>query len=76
MADDAWLSQAEAARQLGIALFRVGALIACGHLVAAEDSAGCAGVTLTSVQVEKTWRESATYRAKTLRLLKDTVSFF
>ncbi|WP_326844288.1 DNA-binding protein [Streptomyces sp. NBC_01281] len=74
--DDAWLSQPQAARQLGIALFRIGALIACGHLTPSENSAGRAGVTITSVQVEKTWRDSATYRAKTLRLLKDTIGFF
>ncbi|MYS34276.1 hypothetical protein K388_06514 [Streptomyces sp. KhCrAH-43] len=76
VADDAWLSQPEAARQLGIALFRVGALIACGHFAPAENSAGSAGVTITSVQAEKTWRDSATYRAKVLRLLKDTIGFF
>lgn len=37
--DDAWLSQPQAARQLGIALFRIGVLIACGHLTPAENSA-------------------------------------
>lgn len=74
--DDVWLSQPEAARQLGIALFRIGAFIACGHLTPAENSAGRAGVTITSVQGEKTWRDSATYRAKALRLLKDTIGFF
>lgn len=73
--DDAWLSQSEAARQLGIALFRIGALIASGHLAPAENAAGKAGVTITSVQAEKTWRSSATYRAKALRLLKDTIGF-
>jgi hypothetical protein len=76
VADDAWLSQPEAARQLGITLFRIGVLIACGHLRPAENSAGRAGVTITSVQAEKTWRDSATYRAKTLRLLKDMIGFF
>ncbi|MFG2409558.1 DNA-binding protein [Streptomyces brevispora] len=76
VADDVWLSQPEAARQLGIALFRIGALIACGHLAPAENSAGRAGVTITSMQAEKTWRDSATYRAKALRLLKDTIGFF
>ncbi|MFH9554674.1 DNA-binding protein [Streptomyces sp. NPDC017435] len=75
VADDVWLSQPKAARQLGIALFRIGALIACGHLAPAENSAGRAGVTITSVQAEKTWRDSATYRAKALRLLKDTIGF-
>ncbi|MEU1369135.1 DNA-binding protein [Streptomyces sp. NPDC005803] len=76
VADDAWLSQPEAARQLGTALFRVGALLACGHLAPADNSAGRAGVTITSVQAEKAWRDNATYRAKALRLLKDTVGFF
>jgi hypothetical protein len=74
--DDAWLSQPEAARQLGIAAFRVGVLIACGHLAPAENPAGTAGVTITSVRAEKTWRDNATIRAKSLRLLKDTIGFF
>ncbi|MFE4959208.1 DNA-binding protein [Streptomyces sp. NPDC056653] len=76
LAHDAWLSQPEAARQLGIALFRIGALIACGHLAPAKNSAGRAGVTIISVQAGKTWRDSATYRAKALRPLKDTIGFF
>ncbi|MFE3329908.1 DNA-binding protein [Streptomyces sp. NPDC059176] len=74
--DDAWLSQPEAARQLGIAVFRIGVLIACGHLSPAENPAGNAGVTITSVQAEKTWRNNATIHAKALRLLKDTIGFF
>ncbi|MFE9859886.1 DNA-binding protein [Streptomyces sp. NPDC005780] len=74
--DDTWLSQPEAARQLGIALFRIGVLIACDHLAPAENSAGRAGVTITSVEAEKTWRGSATRRAKALRLLKDSIRFF
>lgn len=74
--DDVWLSQPEAARQLGIALFRIGALIACGHLAPAENAAGRAGVTISSVQAENAWRGSATYRAKALRLLKDSIGFF
>lgn len=76
VADDVWLSQPEAARQLGIAVFRIGALIACGHLAPAENPAGKAGVTITSVEAEKTWRDSATYRARAFRLLKDTIGFF
>lgn len=74
--DDAWLPQHEAARQLDIAVFRVGVLIACGHLVPAENASRSAGVTITSVQAEKTWRADATYRVKALRLLTDTVGFF
>jgi hypothetical protein len=74
--DNEWLSQPEAARQLGIALIRVGSLIACGHLAPAENPAGRAGVTLTSVQAEQTWRQNAIFRAKAIRLLKDTIGFF
>jgi len=74
--DSAWLSQPEAARQLGVALIRIGALIACGHLTPAENPAGRAGVTITSVQAEQTWRENATFRAKATRFLKDTIGFF
>ncbi|MFE9820486.1 DNA-binding protein [Streptomyces sp. NBC_00236] len=74
--DDTWLSQPEAARQLGIALFRIGVLIACGHLAPAVNSAGRAGVTIAGVEAEKSWRGSATRRAKALRLLKDSIRFF
>lgn len=35
--DDAWMSQPEAAHYLGIALTRVGILIANGHLTPAEN---------------------------------------
>ncbi|MGV9250209.1 DNA-binding protein [Streptomyces sp. NPDC003697] len=75
--DDAWMSQPEAARYLGIALTRVGMLIANGHLTPAENPAGRAGVTTTaSVEAEKTWRANATIRAKSTRLLKDTINWF
>ncbi|MFE3637765.1 DNA-binding protein [Streptomyces cellostaticus] len=74
--DDAWLSQPEAARQLGVAVCRIGVLIACGHLSPAENPAGNAGVTVISVQAEKRWRDNATIPAKALRLLKDTIGFF
>ncbi|MGQ4328618.1 DNA-binding protein [Streptomyces hayashii] len=74
--DDAWLSQPEAARQLGLALPRVGMLIANGRLVPAENPAGRAGVTTSSVEAEKIWRENAKVRAKFIRLLKDTINWF
>ncbi|MFF3968075.1 DNA-binding protein [Streptomyces griseorubiginosus] len=74
--DDAWMSQPEAARHLGIALIRVGMLIANGHLAPAENPTGQAGVTTTSVQAEKTWRANATIPAKFARLLKDTINWF
>ncbi|MFJ2021908.1 DNA-binding protein [Streptomyces nodosus] len=74
--DDAWMSQPEAARHLGIALTRVGMLIANGHLIPAENPAGRAGVTTASVEAEKTWRANATIRTKFTRLLKDTINWF
>lgn len=74
--DDAWMSQPEAARHLGIALARVGMLIANGHLTPAESPAGRAGVTTASVEAEKTWRANASIRAKSLRFLKDTINWF
>lgn len=70
------MSQPEAARHLGIALVRVGMLIANGHLTPAENPAGRAGVTAASVEAEKTWRVSAAIRAKSLRFLKDTLNWF
>ncbi|KQX69504.1 hypothetical protein ASD48_40520 [Streptomyces sp. Root1310] len=74
--DDAWMSQPEAARHLGVTLIRVGMLIANRRLTPAENPAGQAGVTTASVQAEKTWRANATQRAKLTRLLKDTINWF
>ncbi|MFE4959434.1 DNA-binding protein [Streptomyces sp. NPDC056653] len=74
--DNAWMSQPEAARHLGVALTRVGMLMANGHLTPAQNPAGLAGVTTVSVQAEETWRANAPIRAKVARLLKDTISWF
>jgi hypothetical protein len=60
---------------LGIAVIRIGMLIACDHLVPAENSAGQAGVTRASVDAEHHWRQNATLRAKLTRLAKDTFGF-
>ncbi|MGA5418027.1 DNA-binding protein [Streptomyces pseudogriseolus] len=74
--DDAWMSQPDAARHLGVTLIRVGMLIANRRLIPAENPAGQAGVTTASVQAEETWRANATKRAKLTRLLKDTINWF
>ena len=74
--DDAWMSQPEAARHLGVTLIRVGMLIANRRLIPAENPAGRAGVTTASVQTEETWRANATKRAKLTRPLKDTINWF
>ncbi|MFJ6076268.1 DNA-binding protein [Streptomyces sp. NPDC093065] len=74
--DDAWMSQPEAARHLGVTLIRVGMLLANRRLIPAENPAGQAGVTVASVQAEETWRANAKGRAKFARLLKDTINWF
>ncbi|WP_328978459.1 DNA-binding protein [Streptomyces canus] len=74
--DDAWMSQPEAARRLGVTLIRVGMLIANRRLIPAENPSGQAGVTTASVQAEETWRANATKSAKFVRLLKDTINWF
>ena len=74
--DDAWMSQPEAARHLGVTLIRVGMLIANRRLIPAENPAGQAGVTTASVQAEETWQANATKRAKLARFLKDTINWF
>ena len=73
--DDEWLSQPDAAARLGIAVIRVGVLIACEHLVPAHNPAGHAGLTRASVDTEHHWRQNATLRAKLTRLAKDTIGF-
>ncbi|WP_333735688.1 DNA-binding protein [Streptomyces sp. IBSBF 2806] len=74
--DDAWMSQPDAARHLGVTLIRVGVLIANRRLIPAENPAGRAGVTTAGVLAEETWRANATKRAKLTRLLKDTINWF
>jgi hypothetical protein len=73
--DDAWISQPDAAQLLGVTVIRIGALIACGHLAPAENSAGQAGVTTASVRTETEWRQTAPIRAKLTLLIKDTINF-
>jgi hypothetical protein len=74
--DGVWMSQPEAAHYLGIALIRIGVLIANDHLAPAENPLGQSGVTTASVETEKMWRANATIRAKSIRLLKDTIRWF
>ncbi|MDP9403494.1 MAG: DNA-binding protein [Actinomycetota bacterium] len=74
--DEEWLSQFEAAERLGIGMFRVGVLIANGHLVAAENATGQAGVTGASVEREQHWRSSAGIVRRAGRLIRDVVNWF
>ena len=74
--DEAWSSQSEAVRRLGVTLIRVGILIANRRLIPAENPAGQAGVTTVSVQAEETWRAKAMKRAKLARFMKETINRF
>ena len=52
----AWVSQREAARELNVAVLRIGLLIANEHLEAAEDLERNMGVTRISLDAERRWR--------------------
>lgn len=72
---DAWASQPEAARFLGISVVRIGVLISVDHLSPAHNPDGEAGVTKESLKRESSWRESATVYKKMRRLIRDSVNF-
>lgn len=68
-----WVSQHDAARELRIAVFRVGVLISNRHLVAAENAAREMGVTRASLDAERRLRAQAPLRARALRPFKDAL---
>lgn len=74
--DEDWMSQFEAADLLRVGMFRIGVLIANGHLTAAEDSCGRAGVQKGSVDREREWRSSASITGLAGRLLRDAFRYF
>ena len=71
-----WVSQFDAADELGVSTWRVGALISNGHLQPAEDPAGLAGVSRASLKEEVRWRSEATSWARAVRRLKDVLRWF
>lgn len=75
-AQDQWLSQAEAAQRLNVGVLRISWAIACENLDPANNPAGEAGVTLTSVDREIQWRANATWGARFRRALRSTVRWF
>ncbi|MBM9507924.1 DNA-binding protein [Actinacidiphila acididurans] len=75
MSDAAWMSESEAARQLGVSVLRIGALVSCDHLTLAKNPAGHVGITAASVRTEKHWKQTASRKAKLIRLLKDMMTF-
>lgn len=72
----AWVSQREAAREMNVAVLRIGLLIANEHLEAKEDLERNMGVTRISLDAERRWWQ------ETLRLsagyvpLRDSVNWF
>lgn len=71
----AWVSQREAARELNIAVLRVGLLIANEHLQPAEDRERNMGVTRISLDAERRWRRETPLAIRLLRPLRDTVNW-
>lgn len=71
--DEEWLSQYDAARELGISVWRVGWRIACGHLTPAHNRAREAGVTRESVAKDREWLAQASLGAKSLRVFKNII---
>lgn len=74
--DGEWLSQGEAARQLRVgAGLRIGMLIVNERLQPAHNSAGEAGVTLSSVAAELTWRQQASLWGRLRRFIADLIGW-
>ena len=72
----AWVSQREAARELNVAVSRIGLLIANEHLEPAEDRERNMGVTRISLDAECRWRRETPLAVRLLRPLRDTVNWF
>lgn len=73
---DEWVSQAEAAIRLRVALLRIGLTIPTGHLEPATSPDGEPGVSATSLAVELEWQRQATWLPRLLRFARDMVHWF
>jgi len=71
-----WVSQREAARELNVAVLRIGLLIANEHLAAKEDLERNMGVTGISLDAEHRWRQETPLAVRLLRPLRDSVNWF
>lgn len=70
VAEDRWLSNEAAARELGTSPERLAfGPIAVGALQRATNSTGVVGVTLDSVRAEAQWRQSASTPARLRRVV-------
>ncbi|MGN6245787.1 MAG: hypothetical protein ACTHQ3_19225 [Motilibacteraceae bacterium] len=71
-----WVSQRDAAHELGINVFRIGVLISNGHLEAAETSLHEMGVSRVSLDEELRWRRDAPLvRRGLVRPIRDALSW-
>ncbi len=71
--DAEFVSQWDAAAQLGISVGRVDWRVACEHLEPAEDAARTMGVTRASLEREVEWQRRATRWSKVRRVIGNTL---
>ena len=69
--DDQWLSQADAANELGISYGRTIWRLMNNHLTMAHNSQGHAGVSASSVKAEQSWRRKTPWSRRSLRPFGD-----
>jgi hypothetical protein len=70
-----WVSQHDAARELGIHVLRVGFLISNDHLEPAETALREMGVTRDSLDQERRWRSEAPLLRRAIRPLRDAINW-
>ena len=71
----AWVDQADAARELGVSMWRIGVLIANDHLQTAETSDLRMGVSRASLDAEAAWRAGAGIGGRVSRLGRDAINW-
>ena len=70
-----WVSQADAATDLGVSVGKVGFLIASGHLEPSETATGEMGVSRASLDRERAWRLGTSRLGRRRRAAKDALSW-
>ena len=73
--DAEWVSQYDAAKELGLSMFRLSFVLANDHLDSVENSKNEQGVTRKSLVVEKQWRQNASLFKKFIRILSDIINW-
>ena len=75
VSDSEWVSQFDAAADLGVSLFAVLQFLWVRRLVPAEDSCGRGGVTRSSLEEKLAWRRKSTLGQRFVRRVKDFAQF-